>query len=154
LVFSARRRPRYRLLSPIGWQNSAGPTAALFKIVYRWGNGRTERFGELAAELVLLKVDVTLTSGSATRQTMKEISEIPIAFALASEPVATGMVTSLSRPGGNVTRLSLEAPDLGGKRLALLREIAPAARRPRRCRLSGFHAGARAHQGGRSDFGL
>jgi putative ABC transport system substrate-binding protein len=99
------------------------------RIVYRWANGRTDRFGELAAELVALKVDLILTAGSATRQTMKETPQIPIVFALASEPVATGMVASLSRPGGNVTGLSLEAPDLGGKRLGLLREVAPAARR-------------------------
>lgn len=111
-------------LAEIGWTD--GRTV---KIVYRWGHGRTERFGELAAELVALKVDVIVTSGSATRQTMKETSQIPIVFALASEPVATGMVTSLSRPGGNVTGLSLEAPELGGKRLGLLREIVPTARR-------------------------
>ena len=59
---------------------------------------------------------------------MKETSQIPIVFALASEPVATGMVASLSRPGGNVTGLSLEFPDLAGKRLSMLRDVAPAAR--------------------------
>ena len=111
-------------LAELGWID--GSTV---KIVYRWGNGRTDRFGELAAELLALKVDLILTAGSATRQTMKETSQIPIVFALASEPVATGMVASLSHPGGNVTGLSLEAPDLGGKRLGLLREVAPAARR-------------------------
>jgi putative ABC transport system substrate-binding protein len=108
----------------LGWVD--GQTV---RIVYRWANGHTDRFGELAAELVALKVDLILTAGSATRQTMKQTSQIPIVFALASEPVATGMVTSLSRPGGNVTGLSLEAPDLGGKRLGLLREVVPAARR-------------------------
>jgi putative tryptophan/tyrosine transport system substrate-binding protein len=107
----------------LGWGD--GRTVA---IVYRWANGHTDRFGELAAELVALKVDLIVTAGSATRQTMKETSQIPIVFALASEPVATGMVASLSRPGGNVTGLSLEAPDLAGKRLSMLRDVAPAAR--------------------------
>jgi putative tryptophan/tyrosine transport system substrate-binding protein len=99
------------------------------KIVYRWANGQIEGASELAAELVALKVDLIVTSGSATRQAMKATSQIPIVFALASEPVATGYVASLARPGGNVTGLSLEAPDLGGKRLEFLRQIAPAAHR-------------------------
>jgi putative tryptophan/tyrosine transport system substrate-binding protein len=60
---------------------------------------------------------------------MKATSQIPIVFALASEPVATGYVASLARPGGNVTGLSLEAPDLGGKRLGYLRHVVPAAHR-------------------------
>jgi putative tryptophan/tyrosine transport system substrate-binding protein len=107
----------------LGWTD--GRTVA---IVYRWANGHTDRFGELAAELVALKVDLIVTAGSATRQTMKETSQIPIVFALASEPVATGMVASLSRPGGNVTGLSLESPDVAGKRLSMLRDVAPAAR--------------------------
>ena len=80
-------------------------------------------------ELVARKVDLILTSGSATRQTMRQTTEIPIVFALASEPVATGMVTSLARPGGNVTGLSLEAPELAGKRLGLLRDAVPTVRR-------------------------
>ncbi len=99
------------------------------KFVYRWANGRTERASELAAELVALEVDLIVTSGSATRPAMKATSQIPIVFALASEPVATGYVKSLAQPGGNVTGLSLEAPDLAGKRLGFLREIAPAAHR-------------------------
>ena len=107
----------------LGWAD--GRTVA---IVYRWADGHTDRFGDLAAELVALKVDLIVTAGSATRQTMKETSQIPIVFALASEPVATGMVASLSRPGGNVTGLSLESPDLAGKRLSMLRDVAPAAR--------------------------
>jgi putative ABC transport system substrate-binding protein len=99
------------------------------KIIYRWANGQTERATELAEELVALKVDLIVTSGSATRPAMKATSQIPIVFALASEPVATGYVASLARPGGNVTGLSLEAPDLGGKRLGFLRQVAPSARR-------------------------
>jgi len=111
-------------LAELGWID--GHTV---KIVYRSGYGHTERFGELAAELVALKVDLILTAGSATLQTIKQTSQIPIVFALASEPVATGMVKSLSHPGGNVTGLSLEAPELAGKRLELLRTLTPAARR-------------------------
>lgn len=111
-------------LAELGWTDGRNA-----KIVYRWGLGQSDHFGALAAELVALNVDVIVTSGSATRQTMNETAQIPIVFALASEPVATGMVKSLSRPGGNVTGLSLEAPELGGKRLGLLREIVPAARR-------------------------
>jgi putative ABC transport system substrate-binding protein len=123
-------------LAELGWID--GRTV---HIVYRWANGRTERFDQLAAELIALNVDLILTSGSATRQTMKETAQIPIVFAVASEPVATGMVASLSRPGGNVTGLSLEAPELAAKRLGLLRQIVPAARRLAvlaRCRLPGF----------------
>ena len=99
------------------------------KIVYRWANGQIERAEELAAELVALKVDLIVTSGSATGSAMKATSQIPILFALASEPVATGYVASLARPGGNVTGLSLEAPDLAGKRLAFLRQVAPESHR-------------------------
>jgi putative ABC transport system substrate-binding protein len=91
--------------------------------------GKLSAPGELAMELVALKVDLIITSGSATRPAMKATSQIPIIFALASEPVATGYVASLARPGGNVTGLSLEAPDLGGKRLGFLRQVAPAAHR-------------------------
>jgi putative ABC transport system substrate-binding protein len=108
----------------LGWIDGRTVT-----IAFRWGNGHTERFGELAAELVALKVDLILTSGSATRQAMKETSQIPIVFALASDPVATGMVASLARPGGNVTGLSLVAPELAGKRLGLLRAAVPKMRR-------------------------
>jgi putative tryptophan/tyrosine transport system substrate-binding protein len=111
-------------LAELGWVD--GRTV---NIAFRWGNGQTERFGELAAELVNLKVDLILTSGSATRQAMKETSQIPIVFALASDPVATGMVASLARPGGNVTGLSLVAPELAGKRLGLLQAAVPKMRR-------------------------
>jgi putative tryptophan/tyrosine transport system substrate-binding protein len=111
-------------LSELGWVD--GRTV---KIDYRWANGQIERARELAVELAALKVDLIVTSGSATRPAMNATSQIPIVFALASEPVATGYVASLARPGGNVTGLSLEAPDLGGKRLGFLREAAPAAQR-------------------------
>ncbi len=111
-------------LADLGWID--GRTV---NIVFRWATDYGGRFGEVAAELVKLKVDLIVTSGSTTLQTKKQTAEIPIIFALASEPVATGMVTSLARPGGNVTGLSLEAPDLAGKRLGLLHEAAPKLRR-------------------------
>jgi putative ABC transport system substrate-binding protein len=111
-------------LRQLGWVD--GRTVA---IEYRWGEGHTERFGELAAELVRLKVDLIVTSGAALLQTEKETSTIPIVFALASDPVGTGMVQSLARPGGNATGLALESPDLAGKRLGLLRQAFPATHR-------------------------
>jgi putative ABC transport system substrate-binding protein len=111
-------------LAELGWID--GRT---INIAFRWGNGHTERFGKLAAELVNLKVDLILTSGGATRQTMNETSQIPIVFALASDPVATGMVANLAHPGGNVTGLSLVASELAGKRLGLLQTVVPNLRR-------------------------
>ncbi|HEX4408314.1 MAG TPA: ABC transporter substrate-binding protein [Xanthobacteraceae bacterium] len=111
-------------LAELGWIDGRSAT-----IVYRWGRGHIERFGPLAAELVALKADIILTAGSATLQTMKEASQTPIVFALASDPVATGMVKSLARPGGNVTGLSLVAPELAGKRLGLLQAALPNIKR-------------------------
>ena len=111
-------------LAELGWIDGRS-----MNLVFRWANGHSDRFGDIAAELVKLKVDLIVTSGSTTLQTKKQTAEIPIIFALASEPVATGMVASLARPGGNVTGLSLEAPDLAGKRLGLLHEAVPKLRR-------------------------
>jgi putative tryptophan/tyrosine transport system substrate-binding protein len=111
-------------LGELGWVDGRTVT-----IAYRWADGRTDRFGEIAAEFAQLHVDVILTSGSAVLQTEKATSTIPIVFALASDPVGTGMVKSLARPGGNATGLSLLSPDLAGKRLGLFREGVPKARR-------------------------
>jgi putative tryptophan/tyrosine transport system substrate-binding protein len=108
----------------LGWVDGRSIT-----IAYRWADGRTERFDEIAAEFVRLPVDVILTSGSAVLQAEKATSTIPIIFALASDPVGTRMVRSLARPGGNATGLSLLSPDLAGKRLGLLREAVPNVRR-------------------------
>jgi putative tryptophan/tyrosine transport system substrate-binding protein len=99
-------------------------------IEYRWGEGRDERFGEIAAEFVRLKVDVIVTSGTPQVLAAKQAtSVIPIVFATAGEPVGTGLVTSLARPGGNVTGLSNQNFDTIGKRLELLREVLPNLRR-------------------------
>jgi ABC-type uncharacterized transport system substrate-binding protein len=98
-------------------------------IIYRWAEGRSERFAEIAAEFVGRKVDVIVTGGNAVSAVRQATSTIPIVFALAVDPVGSGFVNSLSQPGGNVTGLSLQGPDLAGKRLELLRELAPGRRR-------------------------
>ena len=86
-------------------------------IEYRWGEGRAERFDEFLGEFVRLKVDVIVTAGAAVRAAKQATSVIPIVFAVANDPLGAGLVTSLSRPGGNVTGLSNQASDLGAKRL-------------------------------------
>jgi putative ABC transport system substrate-binding protein len=99
-------------------------------IEYRWAEGRTERLAEFAAEFVGLQVDVIVTSGTPPVIAAKQAtSVIPIVFAAVGDPVGTGLVTSLARPGGNVTGLSIQATDLAGKRLELLREVASGLRR-------------------------
>jgi putative ABC transport system substrate-binding protein len=107
-------------LGELGWIE--GRSVA---IEYRWAEGRDSRFAELAGEFVRLKVDVIVTAGSAILAAKQATSFIPIVFAVASDPLGAGMVTSLSRPGGNVTGLSLQAPELAGKRIGLLREVLP-----------------------------
>jgi putative ABC transport system substrate-binding protein len=98
-------------------------------IEYRWAEGRGERYAEIAAEFVQLKVDVIVTTGPAAPQTKKATSVIPIVLALSGDPVGAGLVASLARPGGNVTGLSMQLPDAVGKRLELLREVVPVFRR-------------------------
>jgi putative ABC transport system substrate-binding protein len=111
-------------LRDLGWIESRTVT-----IEYRWAEGRGERFAEIAAEFVRLKVDVIVTSGGAVATLKQATSVIPIVFAVANDPVGSGLVESLARPGGNVTGLSLQAPDVAGKRLELLREMLPGLRR-------------------------
>jgi putative tryptophan/tyrosine transport system substrate-binding protein len=112
-------------LRELGWIE--GRTVA---IEYRWAEGRTERFDEIAAEFVRRKVDVIVTSGTAGGVAAKQAtSVIPIVFAAAGDPLGTGLVASLARPGGNVTGLSIQQTDLVGKRLELLREVIPGLRR-------------------------
>jgi putative ABC transport system substrate-binding protein len=98
-------------------------------IEYRWADGRSERFAEIAAELVRLKVDIIVTLGVAVLAAKQATSVIPIVFAIAADPVGSGLVTNLARPGGNVTGLSLQQTDVGSKRLELLREVIPGLRR-------------------------
>jgi putative ABC transport system substrate-binding protein len=112
-------------LRELGWIE--GRTIA---IEVRWGEGRNERFAEIAAEFVRLKVDVIVTVGTpAAVAAQRATSVIPIVFAPSGDPVATGLVTSLARPGGNVTGLSAQATDSAAKRLELLREVVPDLRR-------------------------
>jgi len=99
-------------------------------IEIRWAEGRAERYAEIAAELVRLKVDVILTHNTPPILAAKQAtSVIPIVFATAGDPVGTGVVASLARPGGNVTGLSTQLSDTAGKRLELLREVVPNLRR-------------------------
>jgi len=111
-------------LRELGWIE--GRTIA---IEYRWGEGRDERFAEIAAEFVRLKVDVVVTSGTPAVMAAKQAtSVIPIVFATAGDPVGTNLVASLARPGGNVTGLATLGADLAGKRLEILREVVPDVR--------------------------
>ena len=95
-------------------------------IEYRWAEGKTERLPSLAAELVRLKEDIIVTAGTAVTRPAKEAtSTIPIVMSFDNDPVGSGFVASLARPGGNITGLSALAPELSGKRLELLKEIVP-----------------------------
>ena len=95
-------------------------------IEYRYAEGKLDRLPALAAELVRLKVDVIVTGGGViTRATKEATVTIPIVMTNDSDPVADGFVASLARPGGNITGLSTLAPELGGKRLELLKESVP-----------------------------
>jgi len=108
-------------LRELGWID--GYTIA---IQFRWAEGRTEQLAEIAAEFIRLKVDVIVTTGTpATLAAKQATSVIPIVFAATGDPVGTGLVASLGRPGGNVTGLSLEQTETVGKRLELLREVIP-----------------------------
>ena len=95
-------------------------------IDYRWAEGRSERYAEIAAEFVRLKVDVIVTVTTPVALAAKQAtSVIPIVFAAVSNPVGTGLVPSLARPGGNVTGLSNLISDTGSKKLQFLREVVP-----------------------------
>ena len=95
-------------------------------IEYRYGEGKPGRLPSLAAQLVAMKVAVIVTGGSSPTQAAKDATEnIPIVMAQDIDPVGNGFVASLARPGGNITGLSNYAPELSGKRIELLKEIAP-----------------------------
>jgi putative tryptophan/tyrosine transport system substrate-binding protein len=108
-------------LRELGWMEGRTIT-----IEYRWAEGREERFAEIAAEFIRLKVELIVTSGTpAVMASKKATSVIPIVFATAGDPVGSSLVASLARPGGNVTGLATLANELAGKRLELLREVVP-----------------------------
>jgi len=95
-------------------------------IEYRYAEGKLDRLSAMVAELVRLKVDVIVTNGpSATRRAKEATTTIPIVMTNNEDPVANGFVASLARPGGNITGLSTLAPEIGGKRLELLKETIP-----------------------------
>jgi putative tryptophan/tyrosine transport system substrate-binding protein len=112
-------------LRELGWVE--GRTVA---IESRWAEGRSERYAEIAAEFVRLKVDTIVTSGAVAVLAAKAVTTVvPIIFVGAGDPVGNGLVASLARPGGNVTGQSVQQPDSAGKRLELLREVVPDLRR-------------------------
>jgi putative ABC transport system substrate-binding protein len=112
-------------LRELGWIE--GRTVA---IEYRWAEGRNERAAEFVAEFVRLKVDVIVPVGSPETAAAKQATSlIPIVFVLVGDPVGSGFVASLPRPGGNITGLSNQATDISGKRLELLRDMIPNLRR-------------------------
>jgi len=112
-------------LRELGWIE--GRTVA---IEYRWAEGQLERSAEIVAEFVRRKVDVIVTHSAEPVSAAKQAtSVIPIVFTVAADPLGSGLVASLTRPGGNATGLSLQATDLAGKRIEILREVLPGFRR-------------------------
>jgi len=96
-------------------------------IEYRWAEGNYDRFPMLAAELIATKVDAIVTAGTPAALAVKSATTtVPLVMVAVGDPIGTGLVSSLARPGGNLTGLSSIAPDLEGKRLQLLREVLPA----------------------------
>src|SRR5262245_21546062 len=95
-------------------------------IEWRWGQDRVELLPGLAAELARSNVEVIVTGGTSAAKALKAATKsIPIVMAIVSDPVSAGLVDNLARPGGNATGFSIVAPELGGKRLELLKEIVP-----------------------------
>jgi ABC-type uncharacterized transport system substrate-binding protein len=111
-------------LRELGWSEGQN-----ILIEYRWSKGRPERIGEIAAEFAQQNVNVIVTYGGAVTGLRQATAVIPIVFAIAVDPVGSGIIASLSHPGGNVTGLSVVQSDIAGKRLELLREIVPGLRR-------------------------
>jgi putative ABC transport system substrate-binding protein len=111
-------------LRELGWTEGRTVT-----IESRWAEGREPRFVEITAEFARMKVDVIVTTGAALIPAKQVTSTIPIVFAIAADPVYTGLVASLARPGGNITGLSLQQTDSAGKRIEILREVLPGFRR-------------------------
>lgn len=112
-------------LRELGWIE--GKTV---RIEYRWVEGHNERFAGIADEFARRKVDVVVTSGTPAVMALKKATTvIPIVFATAGDPVKTGLVASLARPGGNVTGLATVGDEIAGKRLEVLRAVVPGLRR-------------------------
>lgn len=121
---------------PLGWGSDSAVRelgcieGRTVTIEYRWADGNDERLGEIAAEFVRLKVDVIVTHSAApVVAARRATAAIPIVFTTAADPVGTGLVANLARPGANVTGLSSLTGDLVAKRLEILRELIPGLRR-------------------------
>src|SRR5262245_35455598 len=124
-VWSPWVAPFVQRLHELGWIENR-----TIAIEYRWAQSRPERFTEIAADFARSKVDIIVTAGIVSVSAAKQAtSTIPIVFALMNDPISSGLVTSLRRPGGNVTGLSTQLTDLPGKRVGLLRELVPGLRR-------------------------
>src|SRR5262245_57537981 len=124
-VFDSHRvRASVQRLHELGWIEGRTVT-----IEYRWSEGRTEGYSEIAAEFVRLKVDVIVTTGGGVPAAKQATSAIPIVFPVAGDPVGGGFVATLARPGGNITGLSLQQTDVASKRVELLRDAVPGLRR-------------------------
>jgi putative ABC transport system substrate-binding protein len=114
-----------RRLRDLGWIEGRTVT-----IEYRWAEGRSERYAEIADEFVRLKADLIVVNATGPTLAAKQAtSAIPIVFATAGDPIGTGIVASFARPGGNITGLSTQTADTAGKRVQLLREVIPGLRR-------------------------
>lgn len=113
-----------RGLRELGWTEGKN-----LSIEYRWAAGREDRLPGLAAELVRLNVDVIVTSSTPAALAAKQATrKIPVVFTFVADPLGSGIVESLARPGGNITGLTTIAPELVAKRLELLKQVAPASR--------------------------
>ena len=124
-TFALRAGALLRGLADIGYVDGKTIT-----IEWRWAEDRVERLPELATELVKLNIDVFVTNGTPATKALKNATKvIPIVMAGVGDPVGTGLVDNLARPGGNVTGNSVVSPDLSGKRLELLAEAVPGVRR-------------------------
>ena len=110
-------------LHELGWVEGRNVT-----VEYRWAEGRSERYAEIAAEFIRLNVDVIVTVGGPALVAKQMTSVIPIVFAVAADPLGSGLIASLARPGGNVTGLSTQFTDTTSKRLELLRTVLPTLR--------------------------
>ena len=108
-------------LQELGWTDGRN-----VKIEYRWAEGRDERMAEIATDFVRQNVDVIIVSSNqAVKALMKSTTQIPIVAAAMTDPVLTGIVETLARPGGNVTGLAQQTTELVGKRIELLQQVAP-----------------------------
>jgi putative tryptophan/tyrosine transport system substrate-binding protein len=120
-AFAARNQAFQQRFRELGWMDGKNIATE-----YRYADGNRDRLPDLAAELVRLGVDVIITIGPAdTRAAKQATAKIPIVMAADSDPVETGFVATLARPGGNITGLSTLSPEMSGKQLELLQEIVP-----------------------------